>query len=160
DHRQKSQTALQRPPARIRRHEPQARHRKTLARQIRERRPSKRNNHTPRPRKQIAALLRRQARANAQGTSRKIQARTHKARESRGQHQRQTARERTNRAIPDRAPKERPTLMLWNLFSVYDNKARAWLPPWVTHNHDTARRIFAESLLDPNHSFAKNSDDY
>lgn len=50
--------------------------------------------------------------------------------------------------------------MLWRIYSVFDNKARAYLQPWITHNSDTAKRIFAESATDAQHLFSRHAEDY
>lgn len=46
------------------------------------------------------------------------------------------------------------------MFSVYDIKARAFLRPFCMPNADMAIRALKDSAHEPDHSFAKNPEDY
>lgn len=46
------------------------------------------------------------------------------------------------------------------MFSIYDSKAKAYLPPFIMHQAGMAIRVFADCLNDPGHQFAKNAGDY
>lgn len=46
------------------------------------------------------------------------------------------------------------------LFTIFDSKAEAFLPPFTTANANLAKRICSDCLNDPNHPFAKNPGDY
>lgn len=50
--------------------------------------------------------------------------------------------------------------MIKEMYTVFDNKSKAYLEPFLTHNKETAMRIVINCLRDPNHSFAKNPEDY
>lgn len=50
--------------------------------------------------------------------------------------------------------------MLQGIYTVYDTKARAYLPPWISLNDDTARRAFAEAANTRGHQFQKYAADY
>lgn len=45
-------------------------------------------------------------------------------------------------------------------FSIYDSKAKAYLPPWYMHNTDMALRVFADCCNATDHQFSKNPEDY
>lgn len=45
-------------------------------------------------------------------------------------------------------------------FSVYDEKAKAFLPPFFLHNADIAKREFGFCVNDKNHAFGKAPHDY
>lgn len=45
-------------------------------------------------------------------------------------------------------------------FSVYDSKAKAYLPPFFLHNTGMATRIFQNCANDPTHTFGANPGDY
>lgn len=45
-------------------------------------------------------------------------------------------------------------------YSVFDNKANAFIPPFFLHNDSVAVRAFGNSVNDPEHQFFKNSGDY
>ena len=46
------------------------------------------------------------------------------------------------------------------IFSVYDTKAQAFLPPFFMTNAAVAIRAVASALQDPSHQFAKHATDY
>lgn len=46
------------------------------------------------------------------------------------------------------------------VFSIYDSKAEAYLPPFITPNIAVAVRMFSSAACDPTHNFAKFAGDY
>lgn len=46
------------------------------------------------------------------------------------------------------------------MFSIFDEKAKAYLPPFILHRPEMAVRIFSDCINDPTHQFAKNPGDY
>lgn len=46
------------------------------------------------------------------------------------------------------------------MFTIYDNKAEAFLPPFTLPNHAMAARTFADCVRDPQHAFSRNPSDY
>lgn len=46
------------------------------------------------------------------------------------------------------------------VFSVYDTKAQAYLPPFFLHNTAMALRIFQNCANDTGHTFGTNPEDY
>lgn len=50
--------------------------------------------------------------------------------------------------------------MKLRIFSVYDKKAEAFLPPFYLHKTAQAVRAFADCVNDPKHQFGANPDDY
>lgn len=46
------------------------------------------------------------------------------------------------------------------IFSVYDSKAEAYLPPFYAHNAAVARRTMEQAVTDPNHNFRRYAEDY
>lgn len=50
--------------------------------------------------------------------------------------------------------------MKHQLFSVYDSKAKAYMPPFVMHENAMAVRVFADCINDTSHAFGKNPQDY
>lgn len=50
--------------------------------------------------------------------------------------------------------------MLHRLFSIYDSKAEAYLPPFSFPARGQAVRTFADSCNDPAHMFNKHPEDY
>ncbi len=46
------------------------------------------------------------------------------------------------------------------IFSVYDIKAKAYLPPFFMPRIDLAIRLFSNSANDPGHAFGANPEDY
>ena len=47
-----------------------------------------------------------------------------------------------------------------NLFSIYDQKAKAFLPPFHMPNKAMAERIFRDSVNDEGQMFFKHPEDY
>lgn len=50
--------------------------------------------------------------------------------------------------------------MQHKIFSIYDQKAHAYLPPWVQHRTEMAERAFADCCNSPEHQFGKHPEDY
>ena len=50
--------------------------------------------------------------------------------------------------------------MLLKIYSVYDEKAGAYLPPFYMQNDAVAVRAFRNSVQDEEHNFHKNAEDY
>ncbi len=50
--------------------------------------------------------------------------------------------------------------MLLQVFTVFDSKAEAYLPPFYLITRGQAIRAFTDSVNDPNHQFAKHPEDY
>lgn len=50
--------------------------------------------------------------------------------------------------------------MKHSMFSVYDQKADAFLPPFVMHNDALAVRVFADCCNAKDHQFGKHPEDY
>lgn len=50
--------------------------------------------------------------------------------------------------------------MIHKMFSVYDEKAKAYLPPFFLHTVGMAHRAFADAVNDPSHMFAKHPEDF
>lgn len=50
--------------------------------------------------------------------------------------------------------------MILQTFSVYDSKAKAFLPPFFLHNIDMAKRVFQNCANDDTHTFGTNPGDY
>lgn len=46
------------------------------------------------------------------------------------------------------------------MFSVFDIKAGAYLPPFSLLNEEVAKRAFLQACADPNHNFNRNPEDY
>lgn len=46
------------------------------------------------------------------------------------------------------------------VFSVYDSKARAFIPPFFVNNADVAIRVFAECANSKTHQFGKYAEDF
>lgn len=46
------------------------------------------------------------------------------------------------------------------IFTIYDEKAHAYLPPFVMHNDAMAIRVFGDCLNSNDHQFAKHPHDY
>ena len=46
------------------------------------------------------------------------------------------------------------------MFSIYDSKAKSYLPPFHMPNDDMALRVFQDCVSDPNHAFGKHPEDY
>lgn len=50
--------------------------------------------------------------------------------------------------------------MIHRLFTIHDQKAKAYLPPSTLHQVGMAVRAFADAINDPTHAFARNPGDY
>lgn len=50
--------------------------------------------------------------------------------------------------------------MLFNVFSIHDAKAEAFLPPFILPNDQMAMRVFADCINSDEHQFGKNPEDY
>jgi len=50
--------------------------------------------------------------------------------------------------------------MKLNVFSVYDSKAEAYLPPFVSQNRAVAIRSFTAAAQDSTHNFCRHAADY
>lgn len=50
--------------------------------------------------------------------------------------------------------------MKLQMFSIYDAKAAAYLPPWFVPNVSVAVRSFSNCANDPGHAFCINAEDY
>lgn len=47
-----------------------------------------------------------------------------------------------------------------SMFSVYDSKAKAFLPPFFMGNDNLAKRVFSDCANDEKHMFSKHPEDY
>jgi len=50
--------------------------------------------------------------------------------------------------------------MILQIFTVYDIKARAYLPPFFVPSIEVAKRTFLDASLDKEHQFGKHPEDY
>jgi hypothetical protein len=50
--------------------------------------------------------------------------------------------------------------MIYEVFSVYDAKAEAFLPPFILPKQAQAKRAFSQCVNSPDHQFGANPDDY
>lgn len=50
--------------------------------------------------------------------------------------------------------------MILQIFTVYDSKAEAYLPPFYLSTKGQAIRAFTDTANDPNHTFYKHPEDY
>lgn len=50
--------------------------------------------------------------------------------------------------------------MKLHVYSVFDSKAKAYLPPFFLHTHGLAERAFADCVNSDSHQFGKNPGDY
>lgn len=50
--------------------------------------------------------------------------------------------------------------MNFKMFAIFDEKAKAFLPPFVLPETGQAVRAFADCVNDPNHQFGKHPHDY
>lgn len=50
--------------------------------------------------------------------------------------------------------------MLHEMFSVYDTKAQAYLPPFILPNTQMAQRVFGDCINSESHQFHHHPDDY
>lgn len=55
---------------------------------------------------------------------------------------------------------ERYNKVIHKIFTVYDIKAEAYLPPFFLHAEGMAVRVFANAINDPGHQFGANPTDY
>lgn len=46
------------------------------------------------------------------------------------------------------------------IYSIYDSKAGAYLQPFFSINHDTAKRDFSAGCNDPDHAFCRYAQDF
>lgn len=50
--------------------------------------------------------------------------------------------------------------MMLKMYSVFDSKAAAFLPPFFMHTDNVAKRTFSDCANDPQHMFSKHPEDY
>lgn len=50
--------------------------------------------------------------------------------------------------------------MIYDVFSIHDEKAAAFLPPFILPNEQMAKRVFADCINSDDHQFGKNPADY
>jgi len=50
--------------------------------------------------------------------------------------------------------------MVKNIYSIYDEKAEAFLQPFFFDTHGQAIRAIVDCINDPNHNFARHTSDY
>jgi hypothetical protein len=50
--------------------------------------------------------------------------------------------------------------MILNIFTVFDSKAEAYLPPFYMSSIGQAQRAFTDSVSNPEHQFGKHPEDY
>ena len=50
--------------------------------------------------------------------------------------------------------------MIMKIYSIYDEKAKAYLPPFFLNNDEVAMRAVENCLDTPDHQFAKHPQDY
>ena len=50
--------------------------------------------------------------------------------------------------------------MIHNVFTVYDQKAGAYLPPWIMPKIEMAKRVFGDCVNSPEHQFGAHPEDY
>lgn len=50
--------------------------------------------------------------------------------------------------------------MIIKIFSIFDSKAQAYLPPFLLPNEEMAKRVFRDCANDTNHQFGKHPADY
>lgn len=50
--------------------------------------------------------------------------------------------------------------MIYDLFAIYDDKAEAFLPPFILPNENMAKRVFADCVNSDAHQFGQNPGDY
>lgn len=50
--------------------------------------------------------------------------------------------------------------MKLNVYSIFDSKAKAYLPPFYLHTHGLAERAFGDCINSRDHQFSKNPADY
>ncbi|AYP28676.1 MAG: nonstructural protein [Microviridae sp.] len=54
----------------------------------------------------------------------------------------------------------RSTTVIYDVFSIYDDKADAFLPPFILPNQNMAKRVFADCVNSDTHQFGANPADY
>lgn len=50
--------------------------------------------------------------------------------------------------------------MIYDVFAIYDDKAEAYLPPFILPNEKMAKRVFADCVNSDTHQFGANPADY
>lgn len=50
--------------------------------------------------------------------------------------------------------------MITSIFSVYDSKTAAYLPPFFMVTKPAAMRAIADAVADPDHTFYRHAEDY
>lgn len=50
--------------------------------------------------------------------------------------------------------------MIYDVFSIFDDKAEAFLPPFILPNENMAKRVFADCVNSDTHQFGANPADY
>lgn len=50
--------------------------------------------------------------------------------------------------------------MIYDVFAIHDEKAEAFLPPFILPNQNMAKRVFADCVNSDDHQFGKNPEDY
>lgn len=50
--------------------------------------------------------------------------------------------------------------MIYDVFSIFDDKAEAFLPPFILPNQNMAKRVFADCVNSDTHQFGNNPADY
>ena len=60
----------------------------------------------------------------------------------------------------DSANNTKENIMIQFIYSIHDNKAEAYLPPFFLHNKNMAIRSFADCCQDEGHAFNRHPEDY
>lgn len=50
--------------------------------------------------------------------------------------------------------------MKHKIFSIFDSKAKAYLPPFFLHQEGMATRVFSDCITNKSHQFSKHPEDY
>jgi hypothetical protein len=50
--------------------------------------------------------------------------------------------------------------MIHNVFSIYDSKAAAYLPPFILPRIEMGQRVFSDAINSKDHQFGKHPEDY
>lgn len=50
--------------------------------------------------------------------------------------------------------------MIHNIFVIHDSKAQAYLPPFIMHQKEMAKRLFSDAINDKNTQFYNHPEDY
>lgn len=50
--------------------------------------------------------------------------------------------------------------MVHKMFTIFDQKAKAWLPPFFLPQEGVAIRTFADCVNSPDHNFGRHPEDY